>query len=308
VFDASVKDPTGRDIFTWSRVTATQTCPRKGYLRYGLGWRREGTPGKALRIGLAYHEAQHACVTGDVDRVPEIMAEHVGDEFEHEYVLAMLASYWERYEREPYEFVASELQFEIELHGKRAAGAIDGIVRVSDGRLMVLERKTTSDDITPGESYWWAVRINEQVSLYMIAARALGYDVAGVIWEAVRKPGQRPLKSVNESAEQYGERVAHVMGSDPGRYFQRVELVRTEAQLEAFALDFARLCQSAAEVSGLPRSLSPRNTTQCNISGRRCPFLDICDRDWTLLDDAPAGYEQLSWIHTELEAPTEVEQ
>ena len=52
----------------------------------------------------------------------------------------------------------------------------DRIVRLADGRLALQEYKTTTKDTAPGGAYWARLRLDQQVSRYMLAARAEGLD------------------------------------------------------------------------------------------------------------------------------------
>jgi hypothetical protein len=78
------------------------------------------------------------------------------------------------------EVVATEQAFRVPLvnpaTGKATptfelAGKIDGIVRLEDGRLAVKESKTCSEDLGADSDYWRRLRIDHQITLYMLAAR-----------------------------------------------------------------------------------------------------------------------------------------
>jgi hypothetical protein len=70
-------------------------------------------------------------------------------------------------------------------------GKIDKIVLVN-GRLKVREHKTTSDSIDPTSDYWSRLRLDNQISFYVLAARMAGYDVDGVDYDVLHKPQIKP--------------------------------------------------------------------------------------------------------------------
>jgi hypothetical protein len=70
-------------------------------------------------------------------------------------------------------------------------GKIDKIVLVN-GRLKVREHKTTSDSIDPTSDYWSRLRLDNQISFYVLAARMAGYDVDGVDYDVLHKPQISP--------------------------------------------------------------------------------------------------------------------
>jgi hypothetical protein len=73
------------------------------------------------------------------------------------------------------------------------AGKMDALLRrKSDDALMVLEHKTTSDDVSPESSYWDRLRMDTQVSKYFLGALQMNMNVGGVIYDVIGKPGQRP--------------------------------------------------------------------------------------------------------------------
>ena len=73
--------------------------------------------------------------------------------------------------------------------------------------LYVREVKTTSEDISPGSSYWRRLLIDPQASLYVRAVRSLGRDVIGMAWDALRRPAHRPSEKKQESPQAFQDRV-----------------------------------------------------------------------------------------------------
>lgn len=80
------------------------------------------------------------------------------------------------------DFVAHEIEykFELEIDEFMVIGYLDGIVERSDGTLWILEHKFTKQVRAKH------LEIDPQISLYMLAARASGFDVRGAFYNVVR--------------------------------------------------------------------------------------------------------------------------
>ncbi|TAK94533.1 hypothetical protein EPO05_06230 [Patescibacteria group bacterium] len=205
---------------THSRRSCMHKCNRKHQLAYELGLKPEGTP-RPFRMGDAYHRGLEVIkAAGGVDAAvaesvrfydeppPPFMTQFDWD-VERETVAQLVngyAWYWGNRQASGQllpewtiaEVVANEQVFALQLEGVDVAGKIDGIVRLGDGRLAVLEHKTTSDDIAPAPAgkpanpYWLRLRIDGQISMYFAAARAMGHDVRTVLYDVTAKPRISP--------------------------------------------------------------------------------------------------------------------
>lgn len=196
-----------REKLTASRLGTLRRCPREEYYRYEIGLERvrEAPP---LRLGGAFHRGLelHNRGTSEADALADAMAGYEAvptwaDEFawgvEAETVRNLLAGHFWRYSEGDVQILEAERSFELPLvnpdTGKASrsfvlAGKIDGIVQLADGRIAVLEYKTAGEDIGPDSNYWLRLRCDPQISQYVLAARALGYDVATVLYDVTRKP------------------------------------------------------------------------------------------------------------------------
>ena len=77
------------------------------------------------------------------------------------------------------------------------AGKIDAIAREKDtGRTVIVEHKTTSQDIGPGSDYWKKIPIDGQVSGYYVGAQVAGYDAQNCVYDVIRKPAIKPSSSI----------------------------------------------------------------------------------------------------------------
>lgn len=202
----------GRDVLTQSACKAFKACPTRYMFKHVMGIRRQ-IDRKALRFGTNWHEAQELLGIGKLDEAIALVNERYATCPEHidltewlverETLTAAIAAYHWVYSQTPMDVVATEILFNLPIINPetgapstkwRMAGKIDKIVRLPDGRLMVLEHKTTSDDLAPESDYWSRLRIDSQISFYVDAARRAGYDVQGVLYDVLRKPAISPKK------------------------------------------------------------------------------------------------------------------
>lgn len=301
-------------LLTSSRMTAMRSCQRKHYYRYELGLSRIRS-GDALRFGGSFHKGQEAhnsgadpataiqTATAGYDTIPQ-WADPTDWAVERETVRQLLAGHFWRYQSSPLEIIAVEQVFKTPLlnpgsgHASRLflmAGKIDAIVRLPDGRLAVLEYKTAGEDIGPDADYWLRLRCDPQISLYVLGARALGYDVATVLYDVTRKPTIRLRKE--ETPEQYGVRLLADIGERPDYYFARREVPRLEDELAEFRLELWQQSQQLRDAQRADRWFRNVGKMTCDY----CPFSQLCLNSVQVNVDAPpSGYEVLADVHPEL--------
>jgi RecB family exonuclease len=318
-----------RDKLTATRLAALRRCPRQHWYRFevGLGRIRTTTP---LRIGKAFHrglELEHTLFGQDVEAllsaaledyavIPD-WADPIEWAVERETLAALLRGHFWRYSRDDLEFLAVELTFDLPLtnpatggrsHAFRLAGKMDAVVRLPDGRIAVLEYKTCGEDISPASDYWLRLRSDGQISQYVLAARAMGYDAATVIYDVTRKPTIRLRKS--ETPEAYGARLLEDIGNRPDYYYQRREVPRLEDELEVYR---AELWQQAKHLLGMrrrARKLARPDEAHFRNVGRwtcsRCDYSQLCLAG-AHLDPAspPVGFCLLPDVNPELQDPEE---
>lgn len=186
------------NLLTSSRLSALLACPRKHFWRYEVGLQSD-SDSLALRFGSAWHAAMEARWRGAefeaalAASIPETVDL---DELAIATLSGLLAGYFKRYENESFiQSVHPEVEFGQSLAGSRTfdvAGKIDGLCVLHDGRLALKEDKTTSDSLAPDSDYWLRLRFNGQLMQYVLAARELGWDVATIIYDVVRKPAIEP--------------------------------------------------------------------------------------------------------------------
>ena len=81
------------------------------------------------------------------------------------------------------------------------AGKIDAVVDY-EGSVFILEHKTTASPIDNDDGVFWSsMEMSGQVASYMLALFDQGVQVAGTIYDAVRKPAIRPRKITKSEIE-----------------------------------------------------------------------------------------------------------
>ena len=347
------------ELLTHSRMACAKTCLRKHYYRYELGLSRI-RDADVLRFGSAFHlgcelwskgadsDAAILEVTKGYEVTPE-WADPYAWQVERETVANLLAGYFWYYETDEMEYIEVEQSFRMPLvnpdtNGKsrkfELAGKRDGIVTspfpTTQQRLVVLERKTTGQDIGPDSDYWLRLRCDQQISLYLLAARQQYPEIQEVLYDVIRKPTIRPrqiprldnaslkivldeqgervlnktgkprqtggegmtLQTSPETPEAYGERLLANITERPDFYFQRREIPRLEDDLNEFRAEVWQQAQ-------LLQECKRRNLWFRNVSAMTCPyceFKDICLQSTTVdPDNLPAGFVRLDDVHPELQ-------
>jgi hypothetical protein len=214
-------------LLTHSRTRTLRDCAKRHQYRYELRLAPADEP-EALRMGSAYHAGLEAAGNGQdahgaveayyeakLAALPEERHRDLG--FEQLKIHELLRGWLLHYSDDGLERIATELPFELMIpgiHGYRNAGKIDGLVRLADGRVALLEHKTTAQDIGPASPYWDKLRLDSQITRYFAAARQLGRDVQTVVYDVTRKPTINPRASVPDLDEQ-GRRI--VLEADGSR-------------------------------------------------------------------------------------------
>lgn len=329
--EATIERPVGAQLLTHSRRVCASTCLRKHFYRYELGL----VPlheSDSMRFGTLYHRALELTDLGtsDEDVATEVRAK-AKSTFEAEAILRLWMGHRWYWQNDAFEVVETEKAFDLpifnpETGGRtptwRNAGKRDRIVRLSDGRTALQEYKSTSHDIRPGSTYWMRLRVDQQISAYMIAAREEGIDVRSVVYDVSLRPALRPLLATpvesrkftkegklyanqrfeDETPEAYGERVGADIAERPDHYYQRIEVARTEDDLREFEQELWDQQKTLAACQKHGRWY--RNTAAC-VGMFTCDYLTICSERTSVGRDreAPLGFRLLEDVHPELTAP-----
>lgn len=338
------------NLLTHSREACHKTCPRKHYLQYVLGL-RPAHNGDPLRRGSMWHLGVGMIESGtdpadavsavrqayaDTPRPPWMEAEEEYD-VECEMVVAMVLGHQRRWQTDAIlETVAVELPFQVAIINPEtggitptylSAGQIDRIARLPDGRLALVERKTTSESLEQGGDYFQRLLLDSQISRYVLAARAIGHDVQTTVYDVIRTPMIRP-KAISksdramatsdgdyfghpltarcperETPELYGARLLADMQERPDFYFTRVEIPRLESDLDEYRREQWIVQKQIRDAELKTRewgaSAWPRNTGACN-GMYACPFLPICRSTTQPTNDIPQGFRRVAVLHEEL--------
>jgi hypothetical protein len=207
------------------------------------------------------------------------------------------------------------------------AGKLD-VIAVRSGRHVIVDHKTTSEDIAdPNSPYWRRLIVESQPSHYMLLAWINGMKVDEAIWDVVRKPSIRPKKlsavdvrTVVFSKEYFGHELTEqeiltlqrdgcesfamyearladdCIRERPDWYFARRSVLRVDSELAEYSKELWDHGQDllAARASGR----TPRNSGACMNYGRPCKFLGVCS-GYSQIDDR-AEWRRKENVHTEL--------
>lgn len=330
--------PAARPVRTLSHSSIQDflTCPRK------FEWRRvrrlrKKAKARALRLGDCYHYGLDLLKKGEgLESVLERIwagyqdvpswVRNVDAWFLDCEICVRLLCAWSHF-TEPLDVVVSEVPFEAKIRNPetgwstgrfRLRGVIDGIVRVRDGRLGVLEHKTTSQSIEAHSDFLRRLRVDSQISRYLNTARELGVEASTVIYDITRKPSIRPRRVTKkekkalrsdgryfdqpiekvpdkldrETPEMFGARLTDDICRDPARYFRRLEVPRLPQDLYEEGRELWQQQQTIARA--LKTGAFFRNTFAC-LSPYRCEFADLClagiNPSSLAAGEVPDGYE-----------------
>jgi len=306
-------------------------------------------------MGSAYHDALESLEkNGSLENACELVRDlydcvnaynQMELDYERETVLRLVCGYVWRWSATKLEFLATELPFELPLRNPETngttpnfalAGKIDGIVRMEDGRLAVIEHKLLSEDVASDSQLWRRLRIDHQISMYVLAARRLGYPVDTVLYNVSCKPTIKPtlipvldklgakivlnqfgdrvktekgcwrqtgdtakgyaLQTRPMTADEWGEKLAVDIVEKPERYYARMEIPRLDQDLEEYESDLWDIQKSIRDAQLNNRWFKTCNKNTCGF----CSYFDLCSTGWNQTDSVPDGFIRLSDVNPEL--------
>ncbi len=214
------------------------------------------------------------------------------------------------------------------------SGKIDLIIRLLEKdqppMITVVEHKTSAANVMAGSDYQRRLTLDEQISFYYQGARHIGFPPDQVIYDVLKKFKIKPLKAtskdklrykkpkkgheaepqlyagqrlVDETVEQYQERLTEMVKKDPQAFIERIKIVRLPYERKRFAMEVWK--QSRLMEHALDEDLFPRNSDACFRFGSPCSYVQHCLEN-TPLDD-PKVYYKLGDVHPELEDKDEDE-
>lgn len=334
------------NLLTSSRLATFQTCPRKHHYRYDVGLLPIGESPRALAFGTAIHAGLEHWWTAHQASAPQYAlsaALHAAEDSltsDDPYTVSMLRALLTAYDARwgawasTVEVLAVEVPFESALihpvTGEasatwRLAGKIDAMVGLSDGRVAVVEHKTTSMDAGAGSDYRRALTLNAQVGVYFDGVRALGHIADVCIYDMLRKPQIKPLMATPEESRrikkngepyagtrlcdetpmEYETRLIESLMNDPDKYLLHAEIVRTDTEMESLRWGLWHTVRAieehraAARVARDVRAV-PQHAGACMTHHAPCAFLPVCEGTASAQDTTK--YQRVSNPHVELTA------
>jgi len=324
--------------YTNSSLAAARRCLRYYDWRYLRRLELDSDEEReALAVGGCWHEAFDAQArTGTVAGAYSAIEATAPSELWSVKLSRLYAAHAWHWSAQPLTMVETEWEFDVDFRGRRLRGKVDGMIKHEDGRVGVIERKTTSDSVEAESLYWDRLRMDVQVGMYGLAAsHKLGRYPDFVIYDVVRKPTISPknlsaaevkrmrgelsssgcatyfgesfrgvdvesaLSESRESSALYGARLTADIGDRPGHYFARREVPRLTSDyetLQAQLIDQINLLEYAED-----NAMLHRNPDACSLFGK-CDFFGLCERNLTpgLVKLPPDGYRVRDRLHAEL--------
>jgi hypothetical protein len=265
-----------------SKASMARGCWKKYYWCYEEGL-RPVSRSVALTLGGIVHEGFDKFYKGEYDiSVLKWLAQSFDDEISKvslpDQEGLLIAKYtalgmWsfnpEKHEK--FDELKSEVEFNIRLKGLRSVrlkGRFDGQVK-KNGVWWVREVKTTGLNQRQFEG---RAQTSAQASMYVHAARQLGYPVEGLMFDYLKKPLLR--KRTDETAHDFGKRIYEDYKAKPKFYFGRVYTYRNPDQMSLFEEDTVDMVR---EIRSRHRTYRyPRNPDQCWNFNSECPYKKIC--------------------------------
>jgi hypothetical protein len=316
-------------LLTVSEVRCYQACARKHHYQYDMLYRPVDTA-ESLRFGTLIHKALEvwwSTETGPLSAAILAIGNTESDPVDRVIAEELIRLYDSRWGAEPYEVLSVEQQFDTELINPetgsasrtfREGGKLDVLVRdMRDNRKLIVEHKTSSEDIQQGSEYWRRLQIDNQVSTYFVGARSLGHDVSACLYDVIGKPKIRPLEATpvesrkytkdgrlyaaqrdeNEPIETFRLRLREKLESEPSRWLQRGEVVRLDEDESDTAFDMWAVARQIRD--GQLANRYPRNPSACSQYGRTCCYFGVCTGTVSL--DDPIRFRRAASAHEELE-------
>jgi hypothetical protein len=255
----------------------------------------------ALNFGTAMHQLLECYWLNAEAEFP-----NVDDEYTAMTLKALFEGYrnrWEEYDRNTYEAICTERAFKAPLTNPETggisktfhlAGKIDALAKEkATGKVVIVEHKTTGQDIGPGSDYWRKLPIDGQVSGYYVGAEAIDYPASKCLYDVIRKPTIKPLKATPEDKRKYNkdgslskacrefdetpdewyERLTADIASRPDYYYARIEISRSDNDLMEYLFDMWAVSREISDAQRMNRW--SRNPQACSVFGT-CEYFGVC--------------------------------
>ena len=258
-------------IASHSQLATFRRCPREHHHRYVDRIEAVGSA-EPLEAGKRIHGALGAFHRGETTE-PWLALDKPLER-------ALMRGYVARWAGSSLAVTQTDVTFSISIGGIRMVGELDAIGDY-EGARMIVEHKTSSEDITPGSAYWRRVTTSDaQVSTYLYASAQLGLGAERILYDVLRKSALRGKKG--ETDDELELRALADMAERPEHYYARASIVRLDEEHAAHERDVAgtvHLMQAA-------REFAPRNSDSCQKFGRECDFFSVCFEGGNLNDES----------------------
>lgn len=291
-----------------SEIRAYMRCREEHRLQYVDGYRLRHQAAE-LRFGTVLHEGigrwwETLSLGAAMIALKQAAETEKLDEYETVRAEVMLIGYDARWrsDHDDITTVWVEKPFRIQRVGGVEPFALSGKVDAGGarkGRRFVAEHKTTGEEIAPGSDYWLKLTIDQQISLYALAAPSLGLEPDVLMYDVLRKPGLEPLRATplekrkytkatakeparlyanqrehDETPEEFRARLVEEISEKPESYYARAEVVRLKHELDRALQHFDDIALDILRTEpGVPQM---QNTDACRRFGSRCPFFGPC--------------------------------
>ena len=350
-----------KQLITHSRTQSFKGCRKRHWWEYEIGFRKE-TDAKALRTGSAGHDGLDILKrSGSIEDAVQIVQAHYMDcpegmdqydwDIEQETVECLVRGYEWRWREAEITMVHTEKSFRLPLTNPATgaatpvfdvAGKIDGLVVLEDGRKAIIEHKFISDNLEADSDFWRRLQLDSQVSMYVWAARAIGWDVETVLYDCIRKPSIRPeqvpildgedlkivldgngervmtkqgkprqaankengwtLQSRQMTPTEWGEKLLDDIAKRPEFYYARHEIARLDSDIEEFLYELWDIQKTLREAQRENRWYKTVGRDSCPY----CPFFGLCSSRFDLSGgEVPEGFVKVENIHPELDLEEE---
>jgi hypothetical protein len=183
---------------------------------------------------------------------------------------AVAIGMWDNFPKDKDQFqeIYPEKEFSVKFGKVTVEGIMDGLVK-KDNRWWVREMKTTSLN---RRQFAERMGVSEQASMYVWAAKELGFDVQGIMYDALHKPLLR--KGANESCEAFCNRIRQDYKDRQDVYFQREYVYRSKTDIDNFVKDMKAF---RADLFWKRRTKGfYRNHGSCVAFNSQCQYQRIC--------------------------------
>lgn len=307
-------DRAATDGWTQSEITTMDDCSMIWFWRYGMLLRRKGWFSWASVYGTAFHSTMEEMYATKGKRwspaalvIPQGIVLTKQQLVEKEYWERVLKVQTERYadrwkdDFELFNIQKLERDVDITFEGIRLRGKIDLTFITLDGRLWLLDHKTTSRlDLKTVAG--WDFRFQFMFYLWLAMQEMPDEKFAGYYINAIKKPTIRQKQ--NESIDGYFARLEQSMAAEPDEYFYRDRLLLTKTSISHFEefvlrpkLNRIKLLTSSETPAIFKETMVANpNTNRCQLYGV-CEFLPLCQHGFSR---ESFQYEQRAAKHEEL--------